>query len=212
MNPQKRRAIFECFSQHNHRPVTELVYSTPYELLVAVMLSAQMTDKGVNRTTAKLFPLANTPKKIIKLGLNGLMDLLKNINYYKTKARNVMNTSHILISDFKGKVPDTQEDLQKLPGVGRKTANVILSVAYHKPVIAVDTHVYRVANRTKLAPGKTVQEVENNLMKKIPPEYLQNAHHWLVLHGRYVCTARNPHCKQCIISHLCEYSFKNLES
>jgi len=211
MNLQKRRAIFECFSQHNHRPVTELIYSTPYELLVAVMLSAQMTDKGVNRTTAKLFPLANTPQKIIKLGLSKLLNLLKNINYYKTKSKNIIKTSEILVSEFNGNVPDNRDDLQKLPGVGRKTANVILSTAFNKSVIAVDTHVFRVANRTGLAKGKTMRAVEDNLSTTIPKKYLQNAHHWMVLHGRYVCIARNPHCKQCIISHLCEYEPKNLE-
>lgn len=212
MNLQKRRAIFNCFSQHNHSPVTELSYSTPYELLVAVMLSAQMTDKGVNRTTAKLFPKANTPQKMVKLGLDNLLNLIKTVNYYKTKAKHILEASEMILQTFQGKIPNTREDLEKLPGVGRKTANVILSVAFDTPAIAVDTHVFRVSNRTGLAKGKTPREVEEQLLKTTPPEFLPNAHHWLVLHGRYVCTARNPKCNQCIIRSFCEYSLKNIEA
>lgn len=210
MNSQKRTAIFERFSKHNQTPATELVYSTPYELLLAVMLSAQMTDKGVNKATAKLFPIANTPQQIIQLGIEKLAEIIKNINYYKTKAKHIIAASEIIVSVFHSEIPPSLTALQSLPGVGRKTANVMLSVAFDYSAIAVDTHVFRVANRTHLAPGKTVHEVEKKLLKTTPAQYLKNAHHWLVLHGRYICTARKPHCNQCMIRDLCEFKSKNL--
>lgn len=206
MHLSKRVAIFNCFAKHTAQPVTELRYSTPFELLLAVMLSAQMTDKGVNKATEKLFLCANTPTQIVTLGLDQLETALKSINYYKTKAKNIFNTSVILIQQFNHEVPKTREDLQKLPGVGRKTANVLLSVLYQQPVIAVDTHIFRVANRTGLAKGKTPREIENKLLKNIPQKFLKNAHHWLVLHGRYVCTARKPLCHECIIRDFCEFT------
>lgn len=210
MNKAKSRAIFERFALQNKQPVTELNYTTNFELLAAVMLSAQMTDKGVNKATAILFPIANTPKKILNLGEEKLRDYLKNINLYKTKAKHLIQSCEILLKDHGGVVPDTREGLEKLPGVGRKTANVILSIAFDHPTIAVDTHIFRVANRTKLAQAKTPRLVEEKLLKIIPELYLKHAHHWLILHGRYVCTARSPKCKECIIQDLCEYEDKNL--
>ena len=195
MNPQKRRQIFERFRAANANPTTELHYGTPFELLVAVVLSAQATDKSVNQATAKLFPA--TPQKIVKLGVSGLEQYIKSIGLYRTKAKNVVELSRILL-----------EALERLPGVGRKTANVVLNTAFGKPTIAVDTHLFRVANRTGLAPGTDPRAVEEKLMKFTPPEFLKNAHHWLILHGRYVCLARKPGCPQCLIRDLCEYRKK----
>ncbi len=210
MNKAKARAIFERFAVQNKQPVTELNYTTNFELLAAVMLSAQMTDKGVNKATAVLFPLANTPRALLDLGEEKLRDYLKNINLYKTKAKHLIQTCELLLKNHNSIVPDTREELEKLPGVGRKTANVILSIAFDHPTIAVDTHIFRVANRTKLAAGKTPRQIEDQLVKIIPELYLNHAHHWLILHGRYVCTARKPKCKECIIQDLCEYEDKNL--
>jgi endonuclease-3 len=210
MNPAKCRKIFERFEKLDARPVTELVYTTHFELLVSVMLAAQMTDKGVNKATEKLFFAANTPQAIIDLGEEKLKEYLKSINLYKTKAKHLMLTAEILLKEHQGVVPDTREALEKLPGVGRKTANVVLSIAFNQPTIAVDTHIFRVANRTKLAVAKTPRAVEDTLARIIPKKFLPPAHHWLVLHGRYVCTARKPHCKTCIIENLCEFEDKNL--
>jgi endonuclease-3 len=205
MNPQKRREIFRRLQAANPNPTTELKYTTPYELLVAVVLSAQATDKSVNRATAELFPKANTPEKMVKLGVAGLETYIKRIGLYRGKAKNVIALSKLLIQDHQGEVPATREALERLPGVGRKTANVVLNTAFGQPTVAVDTHIFRVANRTGLAPGKDVLSVEEKLLKFTPPEYLKNAHHWLILHGRYVCLARKPGCPQCLIRDLCEF-------
>jgi len=210
MKLEHRKNIFKAFESHNATPATELHYASHFELLIAVMLSAQMTDKGVNKATDKLFPIANTPQKMLDLGEEKLSSLLRSINYYKAKTRHVLQTCKLLIEKYNSEVPGTRQDLESLPGVGRKTANVILSIAFDQPTIAVDTHIFRVANRTKLAPGKTPREVEDKLNKAIPKAYLKNAHHWLVLHGRYVCTARQPKCQTCIIQPYCEYEDKNL--
>lgn len=210
MNKQKRREIFLRFQAQNPHPVTELVYHSSFELLIAVILSAQATDVGVNKATAKLFPVANTPQKILDLGLEKLKDYIKSIGLYNSKAQNIIKTCELLIKDYHGKVPDQREALEALPGVGRKTANVVLNTAFGQPTVAVDTHIFRVANRTGIAKGKTPLEVEKNLIKNTASEFLKDAHHWLVLHGRYVCTARKPHCKSCIIEDLCEYPEKNL--
>jgi endonuclease-3 len=199
VNLDKRRKIFNAFEANNAEPVTELHYSSHFELLIAV-----------NKATDKLFPIANTPQTILDLGPDKLMSFLRSINYYKVKTRHVLETCKILLELYKSKIPDNRKDLESLPGVGRKTANVILSVAFNQPTIAVDTHIFRVANRTKLAPGKTPREVEDKLNKAVPKEFLQNAHHWLVLHGRYVCIARQPKCQTCIIQPYCEYEDKNL--
>lgn len=206
MNPQKRREIFRRFQAANPSPTTELEYGSPFELLVAVVLSAQATDKSVNLATRKLFPA--TPEKIVKLGVPGLEDYIKSIGLFRTKAKNVVALSEILIRDHSGKVPWDREALESLPGVGRKTANVVLNTAFGQPTVAVDTHIFRVANRTGLAPGKDVLSVEEKLLKFTPPEYLQKAHHWLILHGRYVCLARKPGCPQCVIRDLCEFKGK----
>jgi endonuclease-3 len=206
MNPQKRREIFERFRAANPHPTTELHYSTPYELLVAVVLSAQATDKSVNLATAKLFP--TTPEKIVKLGVKGLEPYIKSIGLYPTKAKNVVALSQILLDEHGGEVPANREALERLPGVGRKTANVVLNTAFGQLTMAVDTHIFRVANRTGLAPGKDVLEVEQKLLKFTPPEFLKDAHHWLILHGRYVCLARKPGCPKCLIRDLCEYKQK----
>ena len=203
MNPGKRHEIFSRLARANPNPTTELEYGTPFELLVAVVLSAQATDKSVNLATRKLFPV--TPRKIIQLDVNGLEEYIKSIGLYRTKARNLVALSKILIEEHGGEVPATREALERLPGVGRKTANVVLNTAFGEPTVAVDTHIFRVANRTGLAPGKDVLAVENKLLKLIPPEYLKNAHHWLILHGRYVCIARKPGCPECLIRDLCEY-------
>jgi endonuclease III len=205
MNPQKRREIWLRLQKANPDPATELEYRTPYELLVAVVLSAQATDKSVNRATAGLFRTANTPEKMVELGVAGLEAYIKSIGLYRTKAKNVVALSKILLDEHCGAVPQNREALERLPGVGRKTANVVLNTAFGQPTVAVDTHIFRVANRTGIAQGKDVLEVENKLLKFTPPEYLKNAHHWLILHGRYVCLARKPGCPKCLIRDLCEF-------
>ena len=205
MNPAKRREIFLRLQAANPHPTTELEYSTPFELLVAVMLSAQATDVSVNAATRHLFPVANTPQKILALGEEKLREYIQRIGLYKTKAKHVMQTCRLLVERHGGAVPQTREELEALPGVGRKTANVILNTAFGQPTIAVDTHIFRVANRIGLAPGKDVLEVEKKLLKFVPDEFKHDAHHWLILHGRYVCQARKPKCGACIIRDLCEY-------
>ena len=212
MNPTKRHEIFTRFKAANPHPTTELEYSTPFELLVAVVLSAQATDRSVNLATRKLFPQANTPEKILALGETGLRDAIKSIGLFKTKAKNILATCKLLIQDHGSQVPQTRDQLEKLPGVGRKTANVILNTAFGEPTIAVDTHIFRVANRTGIAPGKNVLEVELKLLKFIPEEFRHDAHHWLILHGRYVCKARKPECTVCSINDLCEFKEKTLKS
>lgn len=212
MNSQKRREIFQRFKAANPKPTTELEHQTPFELLVAVILSAQATDKSVNRATEKLFKVANTPKAIVALGEEGLTAYIKGINLYNNKAKNVVKTSTVLLERHSGEVPGEREALEALPGVGRKTANVVLNTIFGQPVIAVDTHIFRVANRTGLAPGKNVIEVERNLTKCVPDEFKHDAHHWLVLHGRYVCIARRPRCPECLIRDLCEYPYKTTEA
>ncbi len=208
MTPAKRKAIFERLKAENPSPTTELRYTTPFELLVAVILSAQATDKGVNKATARLFPVANTPEKILALGLRGLKRYTKTIGLYNTKSTNILKTCKLLIERHSGQVPHTREALEALPGVGRKTANVVLNTAFGHPTIAVDTHIFRVANRTGLAPGKTVRAVEDRLHRVVPDEYRQDAHHWLILHGRYTCIARKPRCGSCVIFDLCAYRDK----
>ncbi len=208
MNPAKRRAIFERFREANPDPKTELAYTTPFELLVAVVLSAQATDKSVNKATARLFPKANTPAAIARLGVDGLTPYINAIGLYRNKAKNVVALSEILVREHGGDVPRQREALEALPGVGRKTANVVLNSAFGEPVIAVDTHIFRVANRTNLAPGEDVVEVERRLDKFTPDEFKRNAHHWLILHGRYICIARKPKCPECFIRDLCEYRDK----
>ncbi|MFT5062897.1 MAG: endonuclease-3 [Gammaproteobacteria bacterium] len=204
MNKVKREQIFATWKALNPKPTTELEYSSPFELLIAVILSAQATDVGVNKATAKLYPIANTPEAIFELGEAGLREYVKTIGLYRTKAANVIRTCEMLIRLHGSEVPDNREDLQSLPGVGRKTANVVLNTAFGQPTMAVDTHIFRVSNRTNLAPGRNVLEVEKRLMKVIPKEYIINAHHWLILHGRYTCKARKPLCEQCPIYDLCE--------
>jgi endonuclease-3 len=211
MNNQKRHEIFARLKKHTPEPTTELRYKTPFELLIAVILSAQATDKGVNKATAKLFKVANTPRKILNLGEQGLKEYIKTIGLYNSKAKNIIKTCDILVKEHKGKVPRDRVSLEKLPGVGRKTANVILNTAFGEPTIAVDTHIFRVANRTKIAPGKNVVEVELKLLKFVPDEFKQDAHHWLILHGRYTCVARKPRCGACVIEDLCEYKDKTYE-
>ncbi|MGB4343169.1 MAG: endonuclease III [Moraxellaceae bacterium] len=211
MNPQKRQQIFARLQAENPHPTTELAYSTPFELLIAVILSAQATDVGVNKATARLYPVANTPAAIQALGLEGLKGYIKTIGLFNTKAENIIKTCNILISQYDGEVPQTRAALESLPGVGRKTANVVLNTAFGHPTIAVDTHIFRVSNRTRLAPGKDVVEVERKLNKFVPPEYRQDAHHWLILHGRYTCIARKPRCGSCIIEDLCEYKDKAID-
>jgi endonuclease-3 len=208
VNPLKRRAIFARLREANPEPRTELIYDSPFELTVAVILSAQATDKSVNQATARLFRVANTPAAILALGAPGLSSYIKSIGLYNGKAKNIIATCQLLLQHHEGKVPMTREALERLPGVGRKTANVILNTAFGQATIAVDTHIFRVANRTGLAPGKTVREVEDKLLKFVPPEFLKDAHHWLILHGRYVCKARVPACPICIIADLCEYRHK----
>lgn len=209
MNKQKRYEIFCRFRAHNPKPTTELLFSSAFELLIAVMLSAQATDVSVNKAMAKLFPVANTPEAILALGLEQLKEYIKTIGLYNTKAQNVLKTCALLIERHEGVVPQTREALEALPGVGRKTANVVLNTAFAQPTMAVDTHIFRVANRTGIAPGKTPLAVELGLLKHIPAEFIQDAHHWLILHGRYVCTARTPHCDRCLIRDLCDYPAKN---
>ena len=208
MNQHIRRQIFERLREANPNPTTELHYNSPFELLIAVLLSAQSTDKGVNKATAGLFPVANTPQAMLDLGLDGIMEHTKTIGLYRSKSRHILQTSRQLLEKHGGEVPRTREELEELPGVGRKTANVVLNTAFGQPVIAVDTHVFRVANRTRLAPGKTVREVEDKLTRYTPKEFLHNAHHWLILHGRYTCKAQKPQCRTCIINDLCEYPAK----
>jgi endonuclease III len=208
VNPAKRRAIYERFREANPDPKTELAYTTPFELLVAVVLSAQATDKSVNKATARLFPKANTPAAIASLGVDGLTPYINAIGLYRNKAKNVVALSEILMREHGGVVPRQREALEALPGVGRKTANVVLNSAFGDPVIAVDTHIFRVANRTNLAPGDDVVEVERRLEKFTPDEFKRNAHHWLILHGRYICIARKPKCPECFIRDLCEYRYK----
>jgi endonuclease-3 len=208
MNPDKRRKIFERLRAANPDPTTELVYRTPFELLVAVVLSAQATDKSVNHATAVLFKEFNTPEKIAQLGVQKLEGFIKTIGLFRTKAKNVVALSKLLIEKHGGEVPADREALEALPGVGRKTANVVLNTAFGQPTVAVDTHIFRVANRTGLAPGKDPREVEDRLLKFTPPEFLKNAHHWLILHGRYVCLARKPGCPECLIRDLCEFKQK----
>ncbi|WP_236214796.1 endonuclease III [Metapseudomonas otitidis] len=208
MNAAKRQEIFRRLHEDNPDPKTELAYTTPFELLIAVILSAQATDVSVNKATARLYPVANTPEAIHALGVEGLSEYIKTIGLYNSKAKNVIETCRILMEKHGSQVPDNREDLEALPGVGRKTANVVLNTAFRQPVMAVDTHIFRVSNRTGIAPGKTVLEVEKKLVKFVPKDYLLDAHHWLILHGRYVCVARKPRCGACRIEDLCEYKAK----
>ncbi len=210
MNPAKRRAIYERLRAANPAPTTELHYRSPFELLVAVVLSAQATDVGVNKATARLFPVANTPQAIVDLGLEGVRQHIKTIGLFNAKAKNVIALCEILLRDHGGVVPRDRESLEALPGVGRKTANVVLNTAFGEHTIAVDTHIFRVANRTGLAPGKTVRAVEDKLVKSTPEEFARDAHHWLILHGRYCCKARKPDCGRCGIVDLCEFRHKEL--
>ena len=208
MNKDKRSEIYSRWRAQNSQPETELHYESPFELLVAVILSAQATDVGVNKATDKLFPVANTPAAILGLGVDGLKHYIKSIGLYNSKAENIIKTCRILLERHAGEVPDSRDALEALPGVGRKTANVVLNTAFGEPTIAVDTHIFRVANRTGLAKGKTPLEVEKRLTKLTPDEFKQNAHHWLILHGRYVCKARKPDCPNCLILDLCEFRQK----
>lgn len=208
MNKEKRTAIFNRLRDQNPNPTTELNYSTTFELLIAVILSAQATDVGVNKATDKLYPVANTPQAILDLGLDGLKQYVKTIGLYNTKAENIIKTCQMLLERHHGVVPDDRESLEALPGVGRKTANVVLNTAFGQPAMAVDTHIFRVSNRTGIAPGKNVLEVEKRLLRLVPEEFLIDAHHWLILHGRYVCKARTPQCGSCIIEDLCEFKQK----
>ncbi len=208
MNPAKRREIFARLHAANPTPVTELEYTTPFQLLIAVLLSAQATDKSVNIATRKFFPLHGTPQGLVALGEEGLAQYIKTIGLYRNKAKNAVATARIIQEQYGGEVPESREALEALPGVGRKTANVVLNTAFRQVAMAVDTHIFRVANRTGLAPGKNVLEVELKLMKVVPKEYLLDAHHWLILHGRYICVARKPKCPQCGIADLCEFKQK----
>lgn len=208
MNKEKRLAILTRLRDDNPHPTTELNFSSPFELLIAVLLSAQATDVGVNKATAKLYPVANTPQAILDLGLDGLKSYIKTIGLFNTKAENTIKTCQMLVDLHGGEVPENREALEALPGVGRKTANVVLNTAFGWPTIAVDTHIDRVSNRTKFAPGKNVKEVEEKLLKVVPAEFKVDVHHWLILHGRYVCTARKPKCGACIIEDLCEFKEK----
>jgi endonuclease III len=208
MNPTKRRTIFERFHAANPEPRGELHFSSPFELLIAVILSAQATDKSVNLATDQLYQSANTPAGLLKLGQKGLERYVKSIGLYRTKAKNIIATCKLLLDEHGGEVPRTREALEALPGVGRKTANVVLNIAFGEPTIAVDTHLFRIGNRTGIAPGKTPLEVEQRLLKFVPAEFMLHAHHWLILHGRYVCVARNPKCGDCLIRDLCEWKGK----
>ena len=208
MNKNKRAEIFQKLKAQNPEPTTELNYSNPFELLIAVVLSAQATDVGVNKATKKLYPVANTPESIYTLGLDGLKTYIRTIGLYNTKAENIIKTCKLLIDEYDSQVPEDRNSLERLPGVGRKTANVILNTAFGQPTIAVDTHIFRVSNRTRIAPGKDVREVEDKLIKFVPDEYKQDAHHWLILHGRYTCIARKPRCGSCVIYELCEFKQK----
>jgi endonuclease-3 len=209
MNPQKRLAFFEALKSNNPKPTTELEYTTPFELLAAVLLSAQATDVSVNKGTRVLFPVANTPQAIHALGIDGLIPYIQHIGLFKTKAKHLIETCRLLIERHGGEVPEDREALEALPGVGRKTANVILNTAFGHPTMAVDTHIFRVSNRTGLAPGKDVLAVEMALMKRVPKDYLIDAHHWLILHGRYTCKARSPDCAKCMVEPLCSFKEKN---
>lgn len=210
MNDAKRREIFERLRDTNPHPTTELEYTTPFELLIAVLLSAQATDVGVNKATRRLYPVANTPETMLRLGEEGLAEYIKTIGLYRTKAKNTIATCRILLEKHGGQVPEERAALEALPGVGRKTANVVLNTAFGHPTIAVDTHIFRVANRTRIAVGKDVREVEDKLMKVVPKEFRHDAHHWLILHGRYICKARKPECSRCPIVDLCEYPAKTV--
>lgn len=211
MNKDKIAEIFKRLKKHNPEPTTELNYSTPFELLIAVILSAQATDKGVNKATTELYKVANTPEAILGLKETGLKKYIKTIGLFNTKAKNIIKTCKILVDDYNSEVPEDRMALESLPGVGRKTANVILNTAFSHPTIAVDTHIFRVSNRTGIAPGKTVLLVEKKLLKVVPERYKQDAHHWLILHGRYTCIARKPRCGSCVIEDLCEYKDKVLD-
>ncbi|EAR62430.1 endonuclease III [Neptuniibacter caesariensis] len=208
MNKQKRHEIFSRWRADNPHPTTELEYDSPFELLIAVILSAQATDVGVNKATRKLYPKANTPEAIYALGVDGLKEYIKTIGLFNAKAENVIKTCKMLIDEHDSQVPDSREALEALPGVGRKTANVVLNTAFGQPAMAVDTHIFRVSNRTKIAPGKNVNEVEQKLLRFVPKEFLIDAHHWLILHGRYTCVARKPKCGSCMIEDLCEFKEK----
>lgn len=208
MNKNKRTEIFQKLKAQNPKPATELQYTNPFELLIAVVLSAQATDVGVNKATKKLYPVANTPESIYALGSDGLKEYIRTIGLFNTKAENIIKTCKLLIDEYDGAVPEDRISLERLPGVGRKTANVILNTAFGQPTIAVDTHIFRVSNRTGIAPGKDVRVVEDKLMKFVPDEYKQDAHHWLILHGRYTCVARKPRCGSCVIYDLCEFKQK----
>lgn len=208
MNAAKRLEIFQRFHADNPHPTTELEYNSPFELLVAVILSAQATDVSVNKATRLLYPVANTAEKILALGVDGLKPYIKTIGLFNSKAENVIKTCKILVEQYAGEVPCQREALEALPGVGRKTANVVLNTAFRQPTMAVDTHIFRVSNRTGIAPGKNVVEVEKKLLKHVPKDYLMDAHHWLILHGRYTCTARKPKCGSCRIEDLCEFKDK----
>jgi endonuclease-3 len=209
MNAVKRLEIFTRFRAANPEPASELAYTTPFELLIAVLLSAQATDVSVNKVTRRLYPIANTPATMLDLGVDELMRQIQTIGLFRTKASNIIATCQILLERHGGQVPATREALEALPGVGRKTANVVLNIAFGQPTIAVDTHIFRVANRTGIAPGKTVDIVEQKLLKVVPQAFLHHAHHWLILHGRYTCTARKPQCWNCMIADLCEYKMKS---
>ena len=208
LNPAQRETLFERLRVLNPEPRTELQYQSPFELLIAVILSAQATDVSVNKATRELYRVANTPAAILALGERGLKRYIKTIGLYNTKAKNILKTCRLLLEEHDGRVPADRDALENLPGVGRKTANVILNTAFGQPTIAVDTHIFRVANRTGLAPGKTVWEVEQGLLKRVPPKYLHDAHHWLILHGRYVCMARRPRCGECVIRDVCGWKDK----
>lgn len=211
MNPAKRLEIFTRFRAANPKPTTELEFTTPFELLIAVLLSAQSTDVGVNKAMRRLFPVANTPQAILDLGIDELKTYISTIGLYNTKAKNVMATCQILVEQYGGEVPPVREALESLPGVGRKTANVVLNTAFGEPTMAVDTHIFRVSNRTKIAPGKNVDIVEQKLLKFVPKDFLHDAHHWLILHGRYVCKARKPECTACVIADICKAAEKTSE-
>ncbi|MGO3346069.1 MAG: endonuclease III [Marinomonas sp.] len=208
MNKEKRYEIFSRLRAENPNPVTELEYNSPFELLIAVLFSAQATDVSVNKATRKLFPVANTPEAMLALGVDGLKSYIKTIGLYNAKAENAIKTCHILIEKHHSIIPETREELEALPGVGRKTANVVLNTAFRQVAMAVDTHIFRFSNRTKVAPGKNVLEVEQKLLKFVPKEFLLDAHHWMILHGRYICVARKPKCNACIIEDLCEFKEK----
>ncbi len=212
MKKEQIERFFATLQAANPRPVTELEYTSPFELLTAVLLSAQATDVGVNKATRRLFPIANTPQQMLELGLEGLEEQIRTIGLYHSKARHLLQTCQILLDRHGGQVPRTREELEQLPGVGRKTANVVLNVAFGEPTMAVDTHIFRLGNRTGLAPGKTPLEVEQKLLKRIPAQYLHDAHHWLILHGRYVCTARKPHCERCAVADCCDYQDKTVST